>query len=138
MIIGNKLVKISINSQTAESGPPLSTVLGNLGVNTVKFCKDFNEFTKTLPSYFTLKVHILVLENKSYTFKVFAPSLGSLINLLKYERKTFIHKIEKNEVCIDLKILVQLAKFKFPGVDLIYSLPVVFGTVKSFGIKIIR
>lgn len=138
MIIGNKLIKISINSQTAESGPPLSTVLGNLGVNTVKFCKEFNEFTKNLPSYFNLKVHILVLENKSYTFKVFPPSLGSLINLLKYERKTFINKIEKNEMCIDLKNLVQLAKYKFPGVDLIYSLPVVFGTVKSFGIKILK
>lgn len=138
MLVGTKLVKISINAQTAESGPPLSTVLGNLGVNTVKFCKEFNEFTKMLPSYFTLRVHILVSENKSYSFKTFVPSLGTLINLLKFERKIFIHGVEVNEICILLKNVAQLAKFKFPSMELKYSLPVLFGTVKSFGIKVIK
>ena len=41
-----KKVSIYLRAQMAESGPPLGTVLGNLGVNTVKFCKEFNDFTK--------------------------------------------------------------------------------------------
>jgi ribosomal protein L11 len=39
------IINIIIRSKSAESGPPLGTVLGNLGVNTVKFVKEFNDFT---------------------------------------------------------------------------------------------
>lgn len=37
---------IYIYAQTAESGPPLGTILGNLGINTVKFCKDLMSIQK--------------------------------------------------------------------------------------------
>jgi len=30
----------------ADAVPPLGTVLGNLGINAVKFCKDFNDLLK--------------------------------------------------------------------------------------------
>jgi ribosomal protein L11 len=33
-------------SQKAEAVPPLGTILGNIGVNTIKFCDEFNQFTK--------------------------------------------------------------------------------------------
>lgn len=64
-----------VRSQSAETGPPLGTVLGNLGVNAIKFVKDFNDFTKELPSYFLLKVHIYILEDRSYNFSVFLPTM---------------------------------------------------------------
>src|SRR4051794_2695530 len=76
---------IYIRANTAESGPPLGTTLGNIGVNTIKFCKEFNEFTKDLPNYFLLKVNISITENKSFNFIIEMPSIGSLIYLLKQE-----------------------------------------------------
>src|SRR3954464_11365947 len=83
----NIVLIIYIKAGQAESGPPLGTILGNIGVQTVKFCKEFNEFTKELPSYFLLKVKIIIEENKSFTFSVEMPSVGFIISLLKKEEK---------------------------------------------------
>ncbi len=35
-------LRLYIKSQGAESGPPLGTILSNIGVNAVNFCKEFN------------------------------------------------------------------------------------------------
>lgn len=69
------IVFLFIRSQSAESGPPLGTVLGNIGVNAIKFCKEFNDYTKDLPTYFILKVKISVLEDRTYNFSVGLPIL---------------------------------------------------------------
>jgi len=70
---------IYIRANTAESGPPLGTTLGNIGVNTIKFCKEFNEYTKDLPSYFLLKVNIFIKKNKFFKFKVNFPFIRFFI-----------------------------------------------------------
>src|ERR1700753_3459625 len=76
-----------IRAGQAESGPPLGTILGNIGVQTIKFCKEFNDFTKELPTYFLLKVNISIGENKNFTFNIEQPSIGFIISLLKKEEK---------------------------------------------------
>ena len=84
MLLTKNIIFIFIRSQTAESGPPLGTVLGNLGINATKFCKDFNDFTKDLPSYFLLKVKIVILEDRSFNFFVFLPTTGFILSFLKF------------------------------------------------------
>jgi large subunit ribosomal protein L11 len=79
--------KCFLNSQKAEPTPPLSTILGNIGVNTVKFCEEFNLFTKELPSYIQLKVVINIYENRTYSFMVIGLSTGFILNILKFENK---------------------------------------------------
>jgi large subunit ribosomal protein L11 len=125
-------VTIFLRAQMAESGPPLGTILGNLGINTIKFCKEFNDFTSELPSYFLLKVKILVLEDKSISFTVKLPSIGNLIGLLKFDRKVEQHGKEIIQSCILMKHVVQLAKLKFPHLDLKFSMSIVCGSVNSF------
>ena len=120
-----KLV-LYIKAGQAESGPPLGTILGNIGVQTVKFCKEFNEFTKELPFYFLLKVKILITENKSFTFSIEEPSVGFIISLLKKEEK--IKEKDGSElsyIFILFEDLIKLAKFKFPGIVLKQSLKMV-------------
>jgi large subunit ribosomal protein L11 len=125
-------VTIFLRAQMAESGPPLGTILGNLGINTIKFCKEFNDFTNDLPSYFLLKVKILILEDKSISFTVKLPSIGNLIGLLKFDRKVEQSGKEIIESCILMKHVVQLAKLKFPHLDLKFSMSIVCGSVNSF------
>src|ERR1700722_14044120 len=125
-------VTIFLRAQMAESGPPLGTILGNLGINTIKFCKEFNDFTSDLPSYFLLKVKILILEDKSINFTVKLPSIGNLIGLLKFDRKVEQSGKEIIESCILMKHVVQLAKLKFPHLDLKFSMSIVCGSVNSF------
>lgn len=122
MSSGNLLKVIHIKrcfllSNNAEPGPPLGTILGNLGVNSAKFCKDFNEFTKHLPSYFVLKVRILVFENRTFSFFVKAPSTSFILSSLKFEKaikvKYFDRMHMRSVFCIRFNDLLKLSKFKF-------------------------
>jgi ribosomal protein L11 len=124
-----------IRSQNAETGPPLGTVLGNLGVNAPKFVKEFNDFTKELPSYFVLKVFVYVLEDRSFTFSVFLSTTSYFLTFVKFSKNnlSLIHK----EYCITLKNVIQLALFKFPTLSLQKSLPIILGTVISSKLVIV-
>lgn len=126
-----------IKAGQAESGPPLGTILGNIGVQTIKFCKEFNDFTKELPTYFLLKVKILITENKAFTFNVELPSIGFIISLLKKEEKIK----EKNGTesiiyFIFFEDIIKLARFKFPNLDLKRSINIIKGTLYSSKIQI--
>jgi large subunit ribosomal protein L11 len=124
-------IEIFLRSQMAETGPPLGTILGNLGLNTVKFCKEFNDFTSELPSYFLLKVKISVFEDKSFSFFIGLPSVGFILGLLKFERIVKISGKDFTEICIPLRSVVQLAKLKFPNMNLKISIPLICGSVNS-------
>ena len=123
------LVTLFVKAGSAEPGPPLGTVLGNLGVNASKFCKDFNAFTSALPNYIYLKVKIVISISRSYEFSVDLPSTGFIISLLKFEKTFLISKrnfIKKKVFnCILLTELIKLAKFKFPNLKLEQSFKIV-------------
>lgn len=126
------VLTLYIRSGKALTGPPLGTILGNIGVATAKFVKDFNEFTSTLPDYFLLGVKIVVLENKSYTFTVKMPSIGFILSLLKKEEVVKdLHGIITTTHYILLEDFLQLCKFKFPNYDLRKSTKIIQGTLLS-------
>lgn len=134
-----KIIKliIYIIANNAKSGPPLGTTLGNIGVNTVKFCKEFNDFTKDLPDYFKLKVEIFITENKNFTFKVHLPSIGFFIYLLKKEEE--IKDKNGQKILINYILLedfIKLAKLKLPNCDLKKALKIVRGSLLSSNIVI--
>jgi ribosomal protein L11 len=114
--------KIFIRAQSADPSPPLGTVLGNLGVQTVSFCNSFNLFTKLLPIYFLVKTTILIFDNKSTSFSIDLPSTGYFLSLLKFEKivkiRVFDKIVDKNILCIKLIEILKLAILKFPLVDL--------------------
>ncbi len=130
-LVNKNFIELYIRAKSAETGPPLGTVLGNLGINAVKFCKEFNEFTKELPSYFLLKVKILIFEDRSYSFSILSPTTGFILMFVKLKiNMDFTLKIKKGvKNTISLKNVVQLAKFKFPNLALHESIPVIIGSV---------
>lgn len=126
-----------IRAKSAESGPPLGTTLGNIGVNAIKFCKDFNEFTSELPSYFLLKVEINVFENKSYIFSIFLPSIGYFISILKKEeiikdKNGFIYHIWY----LDSTEFFKLVKFILPFYTLKKAALIANGSLVSANIDL--
>ena len=128
-------------SKNAEPSPPLGTILGNLGVNTIKFCEEFNKFTHNLPSYFYVKVQINIFENRTFSFCVELPSTSYFLNILKFEKimkfKLFNKIIEKNVNCIKLNTIVKLSIFKFPSKNIKESIFLIFGCLKSMNIILI-
>jgi len=89
------LKQLFIRARSADPSPPLGTVLGNLGVNTVSFCTAFNLFTNNLPEYFLLKVKISIFENRSFTFVISLPTVGYLLSLLKYETTIKVKVVDR-------------------------------------------
>ena len=136
----NIIKKCYIMSKKAEPLPPLGTVLGNLGVNTNKFCEDFNNYTKNLPNYFIIQVIIMIFENRSYNFTIKGPTTSFLINLLKFEKKIkipiFDRIHEKIIFCINSDDIIKIALFKFPDLNLQKSIPIILGSLKSMDIYI--
>lgn len=105
------IVEMYIPASGAESGPPLGTVLGNIGLNSAKFCKDFNDFTKNLPIYFVVKVRILIMDNKTFSFIIYKPSSSYIFNLLKIKNKYY--KIQ-NVYNIYFLEFIKVCIFRFP------------------------
>lgn len=126
------ILTLYIRASKAQNGPPLGTILGNIGVATIKFVKEFNEFTSTLPDYFLLSVRIVVQENKSYTFTIKMPSVGFILSLLKKEEITKdLHGISTTTHYVLLEDFIKLCKFKFPNNDLNKSAKILQGTLLS-------
>ena len=133
----NIKLTLYIKAGQAESGPPLGTILGNIGVQTVKFCKEFNDFTKELPLYFLLRVNIIVAENKSFIFNIKEPSIGFIISLLKKEEKIIKKNgIEDTIFYVYFEDIIKLAKFKFPDLNLERSISIIKGSLYSSNIQI--
>lgn len=66
-----KFISFYLKANTATVSPPLSSVLGNLGLNTMKFCKEFNALTEQLVSYFLIKVSLKIdLMLKTWVIKL--------------------------------------------------------------------
>jgi ribosomal protein L11 len=142
MNIKNKkidLIKIIyIQSQSAEAAPPLGTILGNIGVNTIKFCEEFNKFSKILPIYLKLKVKINIHENKTFNFFIINFSLSYCFNLLKFKQILIKGKEKKEFMCIYLKDVIILSIYKFPQKNITESFIIIFGLIKSMKLKIIK
>jgi large subunit ribosomal protein L11 len=136
MDIKNKL-NIYILAQEADAGPPLGTILGNLGVNSTNFCKEFNAYTAEIPNYITLGVTILVYTNRSYKFTINELPLGKLIGLFQHESTVSVQGKETIINCISLKNIVQLSLFKFPHMHLKQAIPILLGSIKSANLKIV-
>jgi len=130
-------LKVYIKAQGAETGPPLGTILGNVGLNTIKFCKEFNDFTKELPSYFKIGVIISIEENKSYFFTTKEPTVGFILSLLKKE-ETYLNKDGSSSIYfyITVEDLFKLSKFKFPNLNFDKAVPILLGSLRSANIKV--
>lgn len=131
------IINIAIKAKSAESGPPLGTVLGNIGVNAIKFAKDFNEYTEDLPAYFKVKVQIMILKNNNYKFLVKMPNLGYLLSLLKKEGEYWSNAgYYVKYSYINLSDLLKLCLWKFPKISLKRSFNIILGSVKSANVVV--
>jgi large subunit ribosomal protein L11 len=132
---------ISLRMGKIEAGPPLSTILGNYGLNTVKVCKELNEYTKELPIFFLLEVKVIIYIDKSYKFIVFEPSTSSLLRLVSLKKEILIKasggKKIKNVDSVYLKDIYLISLFKF-GNCFDSSLKSVYGTLSSLNLYVIK
>ena len=125
---------------SVESGPPLSTILGNFGINTVKFVKDLNDFTGELPTYFLLVVNVTINSDRTYKFDISEPSVTQFLRILSRKKQISILS-QGGFKFIDIKViaikdLYFISKTKFGNCN-DSSLRMLYGSISSLDMYII-
>ena len=138
-------IKLFIPAGAAAATPPFGPILGQYGINTVQFCKDFNEVTGGLNLFFNdkisdsfggfvLVVDIFINEDRTYRYVLNKPPVSFLLRLLAGV------KVGAPQVCagtISAKNLVFMAQFKLPNVELPAACNMLLGTARSIGVRVV-
>lgn len=140
-------LKVYLLAGEAKATPPLGPLLGQYGVNTVQFCKEFNEATEGFLDFFTqdtfseaaltsfeLIVYIYVYDDRKFAFDVQKPSTSFLLRLLSAVDKGNPRMLKFSLSSFDL---IRIALFKYPTDKLYSSSLMIKGTARSIGIRII-
>lgn len=131
--------KCKIEVANAQQGPPLSTVLGNFGINTINFCKDFNERTKDLYPGLVVNVVITVRSDRTYSFNVDKPSSSFLLKIARRPDHILVLKSGglKKQVVENIKFsdIVKVSLMVY-GICDNMTLSSLYGTLKSMGLRI--
>ncbi len=148
----NKVVmaklKVYLSAGEAKATPPLGPLLGQYGVNTVQFCKDFNEMTEGFAEFFNkedlgkelpldsfeLIVDIYIYDDRKFSFEVCKPSTSFLLRLLAEVDKGNPRELPYTLSYVDI---LKIALFKYPKERLYSAAMMVKGTARAIGIKII-
>lgn len=121
---------------SATTGPPLGPLLGQFGVNTPSFCKQFNEatsvFTNTAKNkLILLSVKIIIYDDKTLGFIISKPQTSFLIKLLRKRVSTSGSPI----YTLNLNDIIKIVQFKFFFINdykvLFKHVKIVLGTALS-------
>jgi large subunit ribosomal protein L11 len=66
-------IRLKVPANKAKPSPSIGQALGSLGINMMKFCKEFNEKSVKFKDDLPLRVKLSVLNDGSYNFSVHAP-----------------------------------------------------------------
>lgn len=141
----NTKIKLFIPAGAAAATPPFGPILGQYGINTVQFCKDFNDVTGGLNLFFTasisdnlggfvLVVDIYINEDRTYRYVLNKPPVSFMLRLIAGVKsgapRLCVGTISSCE-------LVLMAQFKLPKFPLPAATKMLLGSARSIGIRII-
>lgn len=136
-----KQFSLNLRMGQIESGPPLSTILGNFGINTKKFCEELMELTNYFPNYLFLEVNIIIYIDKSYSFFLKEPSVSMLLKLISFKKEIEIKSsggLKLKEItCVKVEDIFFISFFKFNDLS-DKSLRSIYGTLTSLNFYVIK
>jgi len=80
-----KRTKLFIQAGGAKPAPPVSSILGQFGINLPEFCDRFNAKTKQLHPELLLSVLVVIFNNKTFSFSVKPVLVSDLVFSFKVE-----------------------------------------------------
>ena len=69
-------VKLQISAGTANPAPPIGPALGQMGVNIMEFCKQFNAQTQKIEAGIPIPVVITAYGDRTFTFIMKTPPVS--------------------------------------------------------------
>jgi len=140
------LIKLQINAGAATPAPPIGPALGQLGVNIMEFCKQFNAKTQAqMKEALIIPVIITVYQDRSFTFELKTPPASVLLKkaagLHTEKKKGSGAKKTGKEIVgkVTKKQIEEIAKAKIIDTtagSLEAAMRTIAGTARSMGIQV--
>lgn len=130
-------VKMLIKAGAATPAPPVGSTLGPLGINLVKFCKEFND--QTIDKQGMIPILMTVFEDRSYEFVLKTPPVAELIKQVLNISSGAANPIKDTVGTISEAQIIEIAKKKLVdlnGTTVESGVNQVKGTCKSMGVKV--
>jgi large subunit ribosomal protein L11 len=133
------VVKLQIVAGKATPAPPVGPALGQHGVNTMAFCKEYNERTAAQAGM-VIPVEITVYEDRSFTFVIKTPPAVDLIKKAigmdkggATPRRTTAGKISKAKV----REIAEIKLKDLNAYDVDAAMLIIEGTCRSMGVEVV-
>ena len=133
------VVKLQIVAGKATPAPPVGPALGQHGVNTMAFCKEYNEKTAGQAGM-VVPVEITVFEDRSFTFVIKTPPAVDLIKKAisidkggATPRRASAGSISKTKV----REIAELKLKDLNAYDVDSAMKVIEGTCRSMGVDVV-
>lgn len=140
-LTSKSVVDLFIYAHSADSSSILGIVLGNFGLNMNNFCTEFNNYTKDLPTYFLLKVRIVVFENRTFAFSISLANVGYYLKLLSFERDLQVSQrgrwVKITQNCLYFNDFFGVFRLKFPQWSVDHSFSLFFSVLNSCNLKLV-
>lgn len=136
-----QIIKMTIPSRKAAPGPPVGPRLGQMGVNIMQFCKDFNAATKNYLEGVPVITKIVAFQDRSATFSIRSPPVSYLLKKAAGVEKGANNPSHEVVGSVSLKHVYEIAKIKkedkhMKHVSLESICRSVVGTAKACGIEV--
>jgi large subunit ribosomal protein L11 len=132
------VVKIQLEAGSATPAPPVGTALGPHGVQTMEFCKQYNQATENMRGQ-VIPVEITIYEDRSFTFILKTPPAPVLIRQAAGLEKGAATAGRENAGTITDAQLAEIATTKLKDLntdDLDAAKKQIAGTARSMGITV--
>jgi len=132
------VVKIQLEAGSATPAPPVGTALGPHGVQTMEFCKQYNQATENMRGQ-VVPVDITIYEDRTFTFVLKTPPAPVLIRQAAGIEKGAATAGRENVGIITDAQLADIATTKLKDLntdDLEAAKKQIAGTARSMGITV--
>jgi large subunit ribosomal protein L11 len=132
------VVKIQLEAGSATPAPPVGTALGPHGVQTMEFCKQYNQATENMRGQ-VVPVDITIYEDRTFTFVLKTPPAPVLIRQAAGVEKGAAIAGRENVGTITDAQLADIATTKLKDLntdDLEAAKKQIAGTARSMGITV--
>ncbi len=133
-----KVVKLQLKAGKATPAPPVGPVLSPTGINTQKFCQEFNDKTREMGDFY-IPVVVSIYEDRSFSFITKTPPASDLLKKAAgiqsgsaNSKTTTVAKISKEKV-------KEIATTKLPDLSAYTveaAMKIIEGTAKNMGIVV--
>ena len=132
------VVKIQLEAGSATPAPPVGTALGPHGVQTMEFCKQYNQATESMRGQ-VIPVDITIYEDRSFTFVLKTSPTPVLLRVAAGLDKGAATAGREQVGTITDAQLAEIATTKLADLntaDLDAAKKQIAGTARSMGIKV--